>query len=445
MIVVDLHIHSKYSRAVSPKMEPLVMAQWARRKGINLLGSGDFTHPLWLRGLKGQFKEVENGVYCLRGDKGTVNFILTGEISCIYSQGGKTRKIHLVVLVPSFKIAYKINQELEEHGFNLVSDGRPILGFSARDLVELLKEVDERIVVIPAHIWTPWFGLYGSKSGFDSLEECFGNMSQYIHAIETGLSSDPAANWRIRELDDRQIVSFSDAHSPPKLGREMTVLKRKDGSGQSFSFTDVAEALEDKSDAQWAIAYTVEFYPQEGKYYYTGHRKCGVCQSPEETRKLGAICSVCGKPLTLGVMHQIQLKAKSSPRVEAGTKFKIAEEIDKDGVRWIKNSSVPNRPPYVMLVPLSEVLSEALNVGTSSKKVINEYNNLTASLGSEMEILLRRKGKEIEKISGQRVSEAITKMRCGNIIIEPGFDGQFGRTQIFGQPGKQKKKQMSFF
>jgi len=450
MITTDFHLHSRYARAVSSQMVPRTMAFWAQKKGIDLLGSGDFTHPLWLRELESQFKEVRDGVYCLRreedrgnkgdrGDKGAVNFILTGEISCVYSQGGKGRRIHLLVLVPSFRAAYRVNQELEEHGFNLVSDGRPILGFSARDLVGLLKRVDERIVIIPAHCWTPWFSLYGSRSGFDSLEECFGDMNQYIHAVETGLSSDPAANWRIRELDDRQIVSFSDAHSPSKLGREMTVLKRRDGSSdKSFSFADMAKALEGKSDSKWKIAYTVEFYPQEGKYHYTGHRKCGVCQSPEETQRLGAVCPVCGKPLTLGVMHQVELKSQN-------VKLKTGFKKDENGVRWIKNSSASNRPPYVMLVPLLEILSETLNAGVSSQKVINEYNNLTDSLGSEMEILLRRKGKEIEQIAGQRISEAIAKMRSGNIIIKPGFDGQFGRIQIFGQLEKQKKKQMSLF
>ena len=445
MIITDLHIHSQYSRAVSPQMEPPIMAQWAGRKGINLLGSGDFTHPLWLRGLESQLREVNEGIYQLKtveqiagGHFAPVNFLITGEISCIYSQGGKIRKIHLVVLIPSFKVAYKINQELEDHGFNLVSDGRPILGFSARDLVELLKGVDKRIAVIPAHIWTPWFGLYGSRSGFDSLAECFGDMGQYIHAIETGLSSDPAMNWQIRELDSRQIVSFSDAHSPQKLGREMTVLKRKDNGDKSFSFADVAEALEDKSGSQWKIAYTVEFYPQEGKYHYSGHRRCGVCQSPEETQKLGTTCPVCGKPLTLGVMHQVQLTVKSP-------KLKVIEEIDGDGVRWIKSSLAKNCPPYVTLVPLLEVLSESLNCGVSSQKVVNEYNNLTVNLGSELEILLRRKGKEIEKMAGWRVSEAIAKMRGGDINIEPGFDGQFGRVQIFGRQEKQERKQMGLF
>ncbi len=413
------------------------MAEWAKRKGINLLGSGDFTHPLWWRELKTQFKEVGEGIYRLSEGEQAVNFILTSEISCVYSQGGKGRRIHLVVLAPSLEVAYKINQELERRGFNLSSDGRPILGFSARNLVELLKGIDEKITIIPAHIWTPWFSLYGSRSGFDSLEECFGDMSQYIRAIETGLSSDPAANWQIRELDDRQIVSFSDAHSPEKIGREMTVLENASGREGSFSFTDITEALEGRKGSRWKIAYTIEFYPEEGKYHYSGHRRCGICRSPEETERLGIMCPVCGKPLTLGVMHQVRSKAQ-------GRKLKISKETDRQGVEWIRNISVPQRPPYVKLVPLLEILSQSLNAGISTRKVVNEYNNLTTRLGSEREILLRIKGEEIKRVAGPRVWEGIKKVRGGDIVVAPGYDGQFGRVRVWGGGEKRKTKQMSF-
>ncbi len=432
---MDLHLHSRYSRAVSHQMVPQEMALWAKKKGIDVLGSGDFTHPLWLRQLESMLEEKGEGVYCLKGEgkkEEAVNFLLTGELSCIYSQGGRLRRIHLLVLVPSFATAYKINQELEKRGFNLSSDGRPILGLPARDLALILKEVNQNICLIPAHIWTPWYSLYGSRSGFDSLSECFGAAASYIKAVETGLSSDPAMNWPIKDLAGRQIVSFSDAHSLMKLGREMTVISLPK---KELSFQKIVNALEEEG----GISFTVEFYPEEGKYHFSGHRLCQICRSPEEVNKLGKICPVCGRPLTLGVAQRVEdLKRKDS-----SFKEKPEEIFDDFGVRWQKS---PSRPPYVRLVPLLEILAQVENAGLSSQKIINEYNILTTLLGAEREIMLRRKPEDLVRATGEKLKEAILKVRRGEIFVNPGFDGQFGEVKIWGEDEKKSPEaQISLF
>ncbi|TSC53856.1 MAG: UvrD/REP helicase, partial [Microgenomates group bacterium LiPW_16] len=319
-IIADLHLHSKYSRAVSQEMVLPQIATWAQKKGIGLVGTGDWTHPLWLREIKANLEEVAPGLYALKGESlrsGIKNFtpprdsrgisplfILATEISSIYSQGGRLRRIHSLILAPSIEIVEKINKALVGRGANLMSDGRPVTGIPAQELVKLILSVDENSLIIPAHIWTPWFSLYGSESGFDSIDECFGEQAKFIYAIETGLSSDPAMNWRIAELDKRNIVSFSDAHSGPKLGREATVFEISDELGV-MSYETIRKALTPNpkpiTHNQARIAFTIEFHPEEGKYHYTGHRDCGVRQSPEETKRLGEICPVCGKHLTIGV------------------------------------------------------------------------------------------------------------------------------------------------
>lgn len=431
--VADLHIHSKYSRAVSSNMVPQETGQWAGRKGVNLVGTGDWTHPVWLRELKLALEEKEQGIFKLRGSKLPVYFILSTELSCIYSQGGKTRRIHLLVLVPSFKAAEKINMALARVGVKLMSDGRPTIGMSAKDVVELVFSEEENSVIIPAHIWTPWFSLYGSNSGFDSLEECFGEYSDYITAVETGLSSDPAMNWRIEELTSRSIVSFSDAHSLEKLGREATVFELSE-----LSFNALKEAMASQRNSDFAalqnrshsrILYTIEFYPEEGKYHYTGHRRCGVKQSPGETKKKGTICQVCGKPLTIGVMHRVEQLAKQ--------KVKVNLENDQNCVQWIRHSS-NQRPPYVMMVPLLEILSETFSVGSATQRVRNEYEKLVSVFGSEFEILLSADLKEIEAVSGERVAEGIERVRKGDIFIDPGYDGVFGLVRIWSQNAAQE-------
>jgi len=492
-IIADLHIHSKYSRAVSQKMEILEIACWAKKKGIDLVATGDWTHPLWLREIKANLEEDGTGLlrlkraaevaHCRALRSPTKNFVaadrpsqtganyvkqnfcglpaplflLSTEISLIYSQAGKQRRIHNLVLAPSIAVAEKINQELMRKGANLASDGRPIIGLSAQELVELVLGIDENCLVIPAHIWTPWFSLFGSMSGFDSLDECFGKMSKYIYGIETGLSSSPEMNWRIKELDNRSILSFSDAHSGPKLGRETTVFQIKAQSAKrkaqnynkkikTFSYQDVALAIKNDPNGDFEVGYTLEFYPEEGKYHYTGHRHCQVRQSPEETKKLGRICPVCGKPLTVGVMHRVEQLAAQLLKTED-----LRLKNDENGVRWI---SYQNRPPYVTLVPLLEILGEALESTPTSLKVQNEYENLTAKFEGEFGVLLKAKVDEIAKITGEKIAEGILRVRSGQVLIEPGYDGVFGKVKIWkegkdgteGKEGKEKKKrQLSLF
>lgn len=455
-VIADLHLHSKYSRAVSPQMVIPEMAKWAKIKGINLLGTGDFTHPLWFRELQNSLEEKE-GIFFEKNkkdqgdqvDKREIRFLLTAEISSIYSQGGKTRKIHNLVVAPSFLVAEKINQELKNRGCNLMSDGRPIIGMSAKNLLELVLSVDENCLFIPCHIWTPWFSLYGANSGFDSMSECFGDLAKYIYAVETGLSSDPYMNWQVEDLDNRQIVSFSDAHSPGKLGRECTVLQIKSStprlrSGQEFkvqsdsskfkiNYGDVVSALMGKAESDWEIGYTIEFYPEEGKYHYTGHRNCRVVQSPEETARKGAICPVCGKRLTVGVMERVG---------RVGKLGKVGEEgkTDEFGVTWITEKKEQEnkrekkkRPAFIKLVPLAEIIAESFAVGLASKRVAEEYDRLIKIFGNELKILMKLKLDEIAKVGGKKLAEGIMKARRGDIYIRPGYDGEYGKVSVWGK------------
>lgn len=412
-LIADLHFHSKYARAVSQQMVIPEIAKWAKRKGIGLVTTADFTHPLWLRELKENLDEVGDGIYRYKDEPKDVLFLLTTEISSIYSQKGRGHRIHNLVFAPNFGIVEKINEQLRAYGIKLLSDGRPTTGLSSIELCELVFSVSRDCLIIPAHIWTPWYSLYGSNSGFDSIEECFGKFSDQIYAIETGLSSDPAMNWRIEELDSRSIVSFSDAHSPQKLGREATVFEIP----KQFNYQDIKNAIQEQK-----IAYTIEFYPEEGKYHYTGHRNCEVKQSPEETKKLGSICPVCGKQLTVGVMHRVEELAK-----------RPADYQPK------------NRPPYRMLVPLMEILSEALGSGVSSQIVETGYNRLTERFTSEFNVLLKTDPLEIAKIAGEKVAQGIKKVREREIVVDPGYDGVFGTVRIWGEKEEEEKKQMSLF
>ena len=494
-VITDLHIHSKYSRAVSPKMEILEIARWARKKGIDLVATGDWTHPLWLREIKANLEEDGSGLLRIKesslevesqersnfsrtANSSPPKFLLSTEISSIYSQGGKGRRIHTLIFAPSIAVVEKINKELTKKGLNLISDGRPIIGLSAKDLAKLVLGVNKQCLVVPAHIWTPWFSMFGSKSGFDSVEECFGDMAKYIYGIETGLSSDPIMNWRIKDLDKRAILSFSDAHSGPKLGREATVFELKEptfnnlrgaimarqkwevgsekwdvevGSGNDKSDNSKIEKIKNStsktshvSHLTSRILYTIEFHPEEGKYHYTGHRNCQVRQSPAETKKLGTTCPSCGRPLTVGVMHRVQQLAGHEIKKE---ELKITN--DENGVKW---TGYGNRPPYVSLVPLVEILSETLGGAPTTLKIQTEYGNLISKLGSEFDLLLKIPTQKITEISGEKVAEAIKKVRAGDIVVEPGYDGVFGKVKIWGEKKEggekgeiQEKKQLSMF
>ncbi|GAB4534349.1 MAG: endonuclease Q family protein [Thermodesulfovibrionia bacterium] len=395
-IIADLHLHSRFSRATSSEMSIPVMAQWAERKGINLIGTGDFTHPIYFEEIRTRLKEAGNGLY--RTDASpSVHFMLTTEISSIYSYKGRVRRIHNIVMAPSIEVAERINNVLKRYG-NLSSDGRPILGTPANDLIKIILNISPDCLFVPAHAWTPWFSIFGSNSGFDSIEECFGEYSIYIYAIETGLSSDPEMNWRLSSLDRITLISNSDAHSPNKLGREANVF---DCEMDYYEIIDVIKKKDRKR-----FLYTIEFFPEEGKYHYDGHRSCNVLFSPSETKAHKGICPVCNKPLTVGVMNRV-------------------EELADREEGFVPDNAIPSRH----MVPLDEVIAQAFDSGTSSARVRKEYERLTAS-SSEFEILLDLPETELYRIADERVAQAILKVRRGEIDIVPGYDGVYGKIKI---------------
>jgi uncharacterized protein (TIGR00375 family) len=437
-ITADLQLHSKYSRAVSKQMDIPFIARWASKKGIDLITTGDFTHPLWFREIRNSLEGVGEGIYQLKKElvdeetKNPPKFLLTTEISSIYSQGGKVRRIHTLIFAPNLETVEALARELTKRGANLIADGRPIVGLSAKSIAEIALSVNEKCLIIPAHAWTPHFAVFGQASGFDSLEECFGEFAPNIYAIETGLSSDPAMNWKIEELDKRNIVSFSDAHSGPKIGREATIFEIKGVLG----FEKIREAIMNLSDSSLSqIVSTIEFYPEEGKYHYTGHRNCQVVYSPKEARKVGSICPVCKKPLTQGVASRVESLARNEIETESKT--------DNFGVRWIYNKG-GKKPPYTMTVPLMEIIAEVLRVGVGSKRVTLLYDQMISYFGNEFKILLTEETEKIKNQFGEKVGEAISKVRGGNIYIEPGYDGVFGKVRIWGEE-KDSLKQESFF
>jgi uncharacterized protein (TIGR00375 family) len=428
---------------------------WGRKKGLNVLSIADFTYPLWFKETKAQLEESQEGIYRLKREKEVeqefnlplrendvgMHFMLVTEVACIY--GGRVKdgqagsyRIHCLILAPNYDVALKINKAFIARGFNLTADGRPILGISARDLTEMLFEIDRKIVIIPCHIWTPWFSLYGSKGGYDRIADCFGNYSKYIFAVETGLSSDPSMNWRINELNSRSIVSFSDAHSLEKMGREATVLKLKTENRKlktdDITYSNIMNSLIRGKEKVFELAYTIEFYPEEGKYHYTGHRNCNVIQTPNETKKNGAICPVCHRELTIGVMHRVDELADTD-------EGNFVKEADVYGTVWLKDKK-GTRPPYVNLVPLLEILSEALNSGVSSQAVQNTYDNLISQFGSEHEILLRSPLEKIQTLSGVTIAEGIQKVRERNIHINPGYDNTYGVVEIWGNSTKSQQE-----
>ena len=404
--VADLHTHSPYARGTSNQLTFENLAKWAKFKGIDLLASGDFTHPAWFRETGEKLRDAGNGLFELGG----VSFILGTEVNCVAPQGGRNRRVHLLVFVPDLPAVERINAALASRG-KLGSDGRPTLRISPKDLVSLLLDIDSKCMVVPAHLWTPWFGLYGSKSGFDSIEECFEDMSGHIHAVETGLSSDPAMNWRVPSLDGVSIVSFSDAHSLPKLGRELTVFPGRP------SYDGLSEALKAQN-----IAYTVEFFPQEGKYHYSGHRKCGVRLSPEQVDRNGRRCPACSGLLTLGVMQRVEELAGRA----------VETWVDEDGL----TRSALGRPPFKTLIALQQVIAESLGRGLGTAAVRKSYLELVSRLGNELSVLMEASPSDIALIAGGRVSEGVERVRAGHVSIEPGYDGLYGTVRIW--PASQK-------
>lgn len=404
--VADLHIHSKYAGACSPQLSIRNLSIWAKYKGIQLLGTGDALHPLYQQELRRDLKDIGGGIY----EHNEVKFITSAEVACIYPEGEVYRKIHILLIFQSLDQALKLTEKLKGKGANLLEDGRPILTISLKALCEIVFSIDPSILVIPAHIWTPWFGLYGSKSGYDRMNDCFGEFRDKIYAVETGLSSEPAMNWRVEELDNLSIVSFSDLHSLPRLGREATIF------GGNINFTDLTNDLKNQN-----IIGSIEFFPEEGKYHLSGHRKCGVVYGPEELKQKGDICPVCKRRLTVGVVERVE---------QLATRTEMDLELFRDnGV--FKSKTFPDRPGFRMLVQLEEILAEALGVGVKSQKVQNEYEKLVTTVDCELKILTKTPIDLLNLVAGERVAEGIERVREGKLVIEPGFDNTYGKVKIW--------------
>jgi uncharacterized protein (TIGR00375 family) len=428
-MIVDLHIHSHFSYATSKYLDADNIYKWGKIKGIEVIGTGDFTHPAWFAELKEKLEPAEPGLFKLKKEyqttmntqvpdscKGEMRYLLTVEVSNIYAKNDKVRKVHNVICAPSFEAAEAMNTEFAKYG-NLSADGRPILKLSSKNAFEVALATSPDCMFIPAHIWTPHFAVFGSKSGYDSLVECFEELTPQLTALETGLSSDPGMNWKLSQFDDFTFVSNSDAHSPQKLGREANRLDCE------MTYYDIKDTIK-KGDKRFVE--TLEFYPEEGKYHHDGHRDCNVNFSPIETEDHKGLCPKCGKPVTVGVLNRIDM---------------LSDRID--------GAERPSKKiPYRYLIPLAEVISDVLQVGISSKKVERTYLEMIEKLGDEFSILLDIPLNEIQKASTREITKAIENVRTGNVHIEPGYDGEFGKIQVFTPNERNdfiKKPQLSLF
>jgi len=403
-IIADLHMHSKYSRATSKQLDIANLEKYGKIKGLDLIGTGDFTHPKWIKELKADL--VEDGSGILKTTSG-FPFVLQTEISLVYTQDGKGRRVHQVVLAPNFEVVDQITEYLLSKG-RVDYDGRPIFKIPSPEFVERLKSISNDIEIIPAHIWTPWFGLLGSKSGFDSVKECFQDQTKHIFSLETGLSSDPAMNWRLTNLDKYSLVSNSDSHSfwPWRIGRECNVFDI------DLNYKSLIKALHTKE----GFKETIEVDPGYGKYHFDGHRNCNVCLEPSESVKLRDICPSCGKPLTIGVLHRIEELADRPEGYEL-----------KDAV------------PFKTLIPLSELISGLLNTGVATQKTWKVFNELISKFGSEYNVLLNATKEELEKVADEKLTETIILNRAGKIKVNPGYDGEYG-IPVLGDKKFEKKE-----
>ena len=490
--ILDLHIHSKYSRSCSTQLTLPNIDAACRIKGVDIIATGDFTFPEWFADIKNKLESIpptplparttkviqsggyqggrDVGLYKLKSAKDDkIKFILSTEVALIYKDGNKARRIHLVIHAPSLNAAEELNNYLDKD-FNIRSDGRPILGMSAPELMKLCLNIDKKFLIYSAHIWTPWFAVFGSKSGFDRMEDCFHEFTKNVYAFETGLSSDPAMNWRLSALDNLTILSNSDAHSLPNIGREANVFEMEEisydeiyeiiknkkiykemparttevvQSGGDFRFPSGILGTSRGNDKK-GIKYTIEFYPEEGMYHYDGHRDHGVSFTPEQTKKLKGVCPVCKKPLTIGVMSRVEELADRPAFVppsgataclsgrQAGKPAGLNPPIGKAG--------------FVKLVELDKIIAEALDIKSrSSNKVQTEYNNLIRQGGSELNILLNVSLKELEKMTDAAIVEGVKRVRAGRLLIKPGFDGQYGEIKIFNEQEKKRNRQKSLF
>lgn len=411
--IADLHIHSKYSRATSPEMDLEHISEWARLKGLELLGSGDFTHPEWFKELRFKLEPGGPGLYRYKG----VSFMLTAEVNTIFTKDGRTRKVHHLIAAPSLEAAAEISRHLKKYT-DLAIDGRPILPIYASRLAGIVFGISEECMIIPAHIWTPHFSLFGSNSGFDRIEDCYEEYTDRIFALETGLSSDPPMNWRLSALDRYSLISCSDAHSPGKLGREAVIFDCE------LDYSDIRQALKEKDPRR--LKATIEFFPEEGKYHYDGHRACGVRLNPREAIQQGNVCPKCGRRLSPGVLHRVEELADR----RAGERPENA--ID-----------------YINLVPLEEIIASALGVGVGTQTVGRQYRQLVARFGNEFTVLLDAKESEILEVAEEKVAQGIAAVRRGQVYVEPGYDGEYGRIELFGpkpkKPAGNKKEQMELF
>jgi uncharacterized protein (TIGR00375 family) len=411
-VICDLHIHSKYSRATSKEMNLDGLSKGAKLKGLNLLGTGDFTHPLWLRELKEKLNEIENlGLYKYND----IYFMLTTEVSTVFEYEGKIRKVHHVIHAPSFEIVDQINESLSKYG-DLKSDGRPTLNLSAVELVDILMNISKDIVITPAHIWTPWFSLFGSRSGFDRIQDCFQEKTKYIFSLETGLSSDPLMCWRLSSLDRFALLSNSDSHSPHpwRIGREANVFELKE-----VSYYELFDAVKKKDNKRFL--YTIEVSPNYGKYHFDGHRKCNVCFSPKEAEKFNNICPICRKKLTVGVLHRVEELADR----EEGY-------IPKDAIQ------------FKTLLPLYEIISYVMGINQLySKPVLQEHDKLIEKIGSELNVLLNVPYEDLIKITNEKIAKAIIKVRNGEINYIPGYDGVYGKPVFNGKETVLPDKKVS--
>ncbi|MFP4472594.1 MAG: endonuclease Q family protein [Candidatus Omnitrophota bacterium] len=413
MFYADLHIHSRFSRATSKSLDLRSLALWAQIKGIQVVGTGDCLHPGWLKELREQLEPAEDGLFRLKPEygqwsetelpaacRGNVRFLLTTEIANIYKKMDRVRKIHNVLFFPSFDAAEQVRARLDKIG-NLHSDGRPILGMDSRDLLEMTLESDPLSFLVPAHIWTPWFSVLGSKGGFDAIDDCYGDLTEHIFAVETGLSSDPPMNWRLSELDRFVMMSNSDAHSPAKLGREATLFDTE------ISYSAMYAAMKNAGDG---LLGTLEFYPQEGKYHYDGHRACDCRLHPRESIEHKGLCPVCGRPVTVGVMARVE---------------ELADHPE--------GRKSPKARPYYSLVPLPEIIAAARGCGVNTKAVNRVYRAMLAGLGNEFSILRDIPLKEIADSAGPFIAEGVRRVRAGELDIAPGYDGEYGQVNIFSE------------
>ncbi len=410
-LITDLHIHSRWSRGCSKELTLPNIAAACVRKGIALVGTGDCLHPAWRASIGQELTETGSGVFSLAGSSSPTRFLLTTEISCIYSRAGKVRRQHHVLLFPSLSALDRFTASLLGRGCNLKSDGRPIVGLDSEELLKILSDADPECLLIPAHAWTPWFSIFGSKSGFDSIEECFGEMAPHIHAIETGLSSDPPMNWRLSMLDKVLLVSNSDAHSLDNLGREANVFEMPEAS-----YPELRRILVERDTGKFVE--TIEFFPEEGKYHVDGHRDCGFWCEPEQTKRLKGACPKCGKPLTVGVLSRVEELADRPAR--------------------------PPRPagavPFRYSVPLAELIADVYGVGKASKRVKTALDGLLASGYGEFPILLDLPAQELVGLAGAELASAILNMRAGQVEIRPGYDGEFGVVKAKGVAEKRQEK-----